>query len=315
MKIAVSRPVSRSYHPSRTVVLLLLLFSLALGACAAPAATEAATVVPNPTSSGPVIDTNNPCEVNVGENLPLVVSGISEAGFTYQWTATSGRVEPTEGPAVNYVPSEPGAVTIRVEAIKDGTSLTATINCTVKGPTPTPETPTAAPSPTLAPTQWACTSYRSEKIQGADIPGQVTINTPPQGSSAIQSRKDVEVAGSHTGLPADTYLWVFLYSKDAGLHGRYYPQTRDAVKGWQPDATTGADGLWSVKTNFGAPDLCYEIVVMAADAETSQSIRDQLQKWAANDYAGYELHEDDSDEAPGLPAGLVEKASIEIMTK
>jgi len=278
-----------------------------------------ATVEVTPTMAGPIIDTGGPCTVNVGEKLPLVVSGISDAGFTYHWTATSGQVEPQDGPAVNYVPSEPGAVIIRVEAQKDGVSLPATINCTVTGPTATPETPTPVSSPTPAPTQWACSSYRSEKLKSADIAGEVVIDTPQQGTIDIPSGKDIQVAGSYTGIPEGKYLWVFIYSADAGLHGRYYPQTKDALNGWQPDPTTGQDGHWTLKVNFGAPNLCYEIIVVMADPEASRAITAQLKSWAdVNNYAGYELNGPataDPPEAPGFPSGLVEKASIEVKTK
>jgi len=327
MKIAVSNPVSHSYHSLRTVVMLSLLFSFVVGACGTPAATEPptvmatapATVEVTPTMTGPIIDTGGPCTVNVGEKLPLVVSGISDAGFTYRWTATSGKVEPQEGPAVNYIPSEPGAVIIRVEAQKDGVSLPATINCTVTGPTATPETPTPVSSPTPLPTKWACTSYRSEKIGTAEVPGEVKIDPLLSGITDIPSKQDVQVNGSYTGIPEGMYLWVFLYSADAGLHGRYYPQTKDAVKGWQPDPTTGQDGLWTLKVNFGAPNLCYEIIVVMANAEASQSIAAQLKSWAnVNNYAGYELNGPataDPPDAPGFPEGLVEKASIEVRTK
>jgi hypothetical protein len=145
------------------------------------------------------------------------------------------------------------------------------------------------------------------------------IDTPQQGTIDIPSGKDIQVAGSYTGIPEGKYLWVFIYSADAGLHGRYYPQTKDALNGWQPDPTTGQDGHWTLKVNFGAPNLCYEIIVVMADPEASRAITAQLKSWAdVNNYAGYELNGPataDPPEAPGFPSGLVEKASIEVKTK
>jgi hypothetical protein len=58
---------------------------------------------------------------------------------------------------------------------------------------------------------------------------------------------------------------------------------------------------------------------MVANAEANQAIVAQLQKWAAVDnYTGYELIgpvSADPPNAPRLPDGLVEKASIEVRTK
>jgi len=325
MKIAFASPVSKSSHTLKRAVLLCLLFSLAVSACGTPAATgaPAPTAVLTPTMLKPTIETGGPCKVALGKTMPLAVKGMSGVDVVYRWTATAGNVNPADGPAVTYIaPDTPQDVIIRVEVEKDGVTSDATITCTVTGPTPTPmntETPTPTLTPIPSPTRWACTSSRSEKLQNADIPGQVTIDTPQQGTSDIRSGQNVQSAGSYTGIPAGQYLWVFIYSADAGLHGRYYPQTKDAAKGWQPEPTTGQDGLWSLKINFGAPNLCYEVIVLVADAEASQSIADQLQRWAAvNNYSGYELNGPataNPPDAPGFPDGLEEKASIEVRTR
>jgi len=319
MKIAIASLVFESSRSSKMVTLLCLIFSLAASACGSGStATATSTSVPVLT-----IVTGGPCEVAVGKTMPLGASGISGAGVVYRWNASAGNVNPPEGPAVTYIAPETSQdVIIRVEAERDGVTSDATINCRVIGPAPVPvdtETPVPTLIPTPLPTQWACTSYRPEKLQSADIPGQVTIDTPRQGTSDIGSKQNVQVAGSYTGIPAGQYLWVFIYSKDAGLHGRYYPQTRDALKGWQPDPTTGQDGLWSLNVNFGAPHLCYEVIVLVANAAASQSIADQLKSWAdLNNYAGYELNGPETatpPDGPGFPDGLVEKVSIEVKTK
>jgi hypothetical protein len=151
------------------------------------------------------------------------------------------------------------------------------------------------------------------------VPGEVKIDKPLPGTTGIPSNQDVQVSGSQAGVPEGMYLWVFIYSADAGLHGRYYPQTVDALQNWQPLPTTGQDGRWSIDVRFGAPNLCYEIIAMLADAQASQSIAEQLQNWAdARNYTGYELNGPESAEPPnppGFPDGLVEKASIEIKTR
>jgi hypothetical protein len=178
-------------------------------------------------------------------------------------------------------------------------------------------TPTSTQAPT--PTTWACTSARSQKLQTADILGQVTIDTPIQGSIDIASKQNVQVTGTHAGIPKGNFLWVFIYSPIAGSHGRYYPQTRDALQGWQPEPTTGEDGGWVLNVSFGAPNLCYEVIVIIANAAASQSIAEQLKSWAdINNYAGYELNGPETaipPDAPGFPEGFVEKASIEVKTR
>ena len=151
------------------------------------------------------------------------------------------------------------------------------------------------------------------------MPGEVIINTPLQGAADIPSGQDVQVSGSYTGIPEGMYLWVFLYSADAGLHGRYYPQTVNALENWQPEQTTSSNGRWSIDVNFGAANLCYEVIVVIAEADASQTVADQLKTWAdAADYTGYELNGPalaEPPDPPGFPAGLVEKASIEIRTR
>jgi len=186
-------------------------------------------------------------------------------------------------------------------------------------PTEAPVTLTPTLPPTPIPTTWPCTSYRSGKVQNGDIPGEVKIDTPLQGTIDLPSGQNIQAAGTYTGIPAGKYLWVFIYSPDAGLHGRYYPQTKDATQRWQPDPTTEPDGRWTLNVSFGAPQLCYEVIVMVADTTESQSIASQLQRWAdLNNYAGYELNGPLSAEppdGPGFPGGLVEKVSIEVRTR
>lgn len=324
MKVNIAHPVSKFSLILEKAILLCLLFSFVISACALPA-TEIPTSTSLPTSTSipvPTIVPGGACEGAVGVTMPLSVTGIPGTGVVYRWTVSSGNVDPSVGPVVNYIPDTPGKVIIRVEAEMNGVTSDSTIQCTITGPTPTPTivatlAPTLSPIPT--PTSWDCTSFRSQKLQGADIPGRVTIDTPQQGTTDIPSGKEVQVGGSYTGIPEGKYLWVFIYSAEAGLHGRYYPQTKTALKGWQPDPTTGQDGRWALKVNFGAPNLCYEIIVILADKTASQSIADQLKSWdAVKNYAGYELNGPataDPPDAPGFPAGLVEKASIEIKTK
>jgi len=268
------------------------------------------------------IVTGGPCQLTPGNTLPLSVTGIPGTDVAYRWLATRGNINPPNNAAVTYTaPNTPGDDIITVVAQKGDTALQATITCKVIGPTLTPVKNATIP-PTFTPipssTAWACTSYRFPKVQDIDIPGDVKIEIPPQGTD-IPSGRNVLVAGTHTGIPAGKYLWVFVYSPQAGTHGRYYPQTKDAINGWQPEPTTWQDGLWSLDVNFGAPDECYEVIVMLANATTSQSIADQLQAWATiNNYTGYELDgppSTDPPDAPGLPDGLVEKASIEVKTK
>ena len=231
MNIDITNLISKSSRSFKSTILLCLIFSLAGSACGPDR--EPATSTPEPTSTPvpvPTISSGGPCEVAVGKTLPLAVTGVPGTGVVYRWTATVGNINPPEGPAVTYIaPDEPQNVIIRVEAEKDGVTSDATINCKVIGPTPTPantETPAPTITPIPSPTQWACTSYRSEKIQDADISGTVTINTPLQATVDLPSGKNVQVAGKYIGLPAGKYVWVFIYSAQAGLHGRYYPQTR-----------------------------------------------------------------------------------------
>lgn len=323
MNIPIFSHISKSSRSLQGVVVLCLLFSSAGSACSTPPATDVQTAEVEFTStSAPALTiiTGGPCEMAPGETMPLGVSGMPGSDVSYSWTASAGNVNPPDNAAVTYTaPDKPGEVIIRVVAEKGDVASEAMVACQVIGPTQTPantEVPTPTLTPTPSPTPWECTSYRSTKLQSADIPGQVTINTPAQGASDISSGQRVQVAGSHTGIPEGKYLWVFIYSANAGLHGRYYPQTKDALKGWQPEPTTGEDGLWTVDVGFGAPNLCYEVIVLVADAEASQSIANQLKAWADLDnFGGYELNGPETaipPDGPGFPDGLVEKASIEV---
>ena len=322
MKINTARLISKCSRSFKVLILLCLLLSFTASACGGTPATQAPTV---PTTAIPslAIVTGGPCEVALGASMPLNVTGMPGTDVVYSWTASAGNVNPPDKSAVVYTaPNTPGDVIITVVAQRGELALEAFINCQVIGPTMTPEnTATLAPTltPVPSPTLWACSSFRSEKLQSADIPGEVIINIPAQAAMDLPSGRNVQVAGSHTGIPEGHYVWVFIYSKDAGQHGRYYPQTREAVQGWQPDPTTGQNGGWDLNVNFGAPNLCYELIVMVANAEASLAIAEQLQRWAAaKDYTGYELNGPSSAEAPdppGFPDGLVEKASIEVKTR
>jgi hypothetical protein len=255
--------------------------------------------------------------------MPLSVTGIAGADVVYRWTASAGNVNPSDQAAVTYrAPNEPGDVIIRVDAEKDGVASEATIKCKVTGPAPTP-TNTAPPTPTStphpSPTPWECTSSRSERLESADIPGEVTIDTLPLGTIDLPSGEPVQVGGTYSGIPEGKYLWVFIYSWNAGLHGRYYPQTRNSEEGWQPEPTNAEGGRWTLNINFGAPSLCYEIIVMVAEPAASREIAEQLERWAAaGDYTGYELDGPafaEPPDPPGFPSGLVEKVYIEVKTK
>jgi hypothetical protein len=327
MKTAFASRVSKSSCPLQKAVVLFLLFTFVVSACGASPATETPIAPAAPTTSVPTpplaIVTGGPCEMDPGGTVPLSVTGMPGIDVVYTWTASAGNVNPHDKAAVTYTaPSTPQDVIITVMAQKGDVASDATIKCKVIGSTQTPvNTPTLAPTltPSPVPTSWACTSYRSQKLEDENVPGEVKIINPKQGTADLPSGKDVQVAGSYAGLPVGKYLWIFIYSADAGQHGRYYPQTRSALNGWQPEPTTGPDGGFTLKVNFGAPKLCYELIVMLADAEASQSIADQLMSGAAvNFYTGYELNGPstaESPNAPGLPGGLVEKASIEVKTK
>jgi hypothetical protein len=326
MKTAIASLVPATPYTFIRAILLLLVLSMVGTACEYPPATE--TPVPSPLPTSPpspvlTIITGGPCELAPGETTPLGVSGMPGTEVTYLWTASAGKVDPPDNAAVKYIaPQEPGEVIIRVVAQKGDVAGEAMITCQVVGPTAIPvdtETPTPTVTLTAPPTAWACTSTRTQKLQTATIPGNITINFPLQGATNVQSRQNIQVSGTHTGLPAGKYLWVFIYSPIAGLHGRYYPQTRDARQNWQPEPTTGQDGNWSVNVSFGAPNECYELIVILAEPAASKSIADQLKTWDDFDYyAGYELNGPVTavpTAAPGLPDDLVEKASIEVKTR
>lgn len=326
MKIAIASVVCRTRGSFLKAILLCQIVSLAGAACQPPPATETAALAPSPSSPpSPVLSiiTGGPCELTPGQTMPLAVSGMPGTEVTYRWTASKGIVDPPDNSAVNYVaPDTPGEVIIRVVAQKGDLAAEATITCKVVGPSPVPvDTATPIPTATLTPipTAWECTSARAQKLQTADIPGKVTIETPLQGATNIQARQNVQVSGTHSGISAGKYLWVFIYSSIAGLHGRYYPQTRDALQNWEPEPTTGQDGRWSVNVNFGAANECYEVIVILAEPGASKSIADQLKTWAdLRYYAGYELNGPVTavpTAAPGFPDGLVEKASIEVKTR
>ncbi len=326
MKIAFASVVCKSWSSFRRAILLCLILSLAGTACQSPPATETIAAAPLPSSPpGPVLSiiTGGPCELTPGQTMPLAVSGMPGTEVTYRWTASKGIVDPPDNAAVNYVaPDTPGEVIIRVVAQKGEIAAETTITCEIVGPSPVPvDTATPTPIATLTPipTAWECTSARSQKLQTADIPGEVSIDTPLQGAANVQARQNVQVSGMHTGIPAGKYLWVFIYSSIAGLHGRYYPQTRDALQNWEPEPTNGQDGRWSLNVNFGSSNECYEVIVILAEPPASKSISDQLKAWAdIRYYAGYELNGPVTavpTAAPGFPDGLVEKASIEVKTR
>jgi len=321
-----------SFLSRKAVLFLCLSFILLMAACnpSTPAPTPAISApVPVPT----IIFSSSTCELAPGDKTPLAVTGVPGANVEYSWSASAGNIIPPNGPAVTFTaPSAAGDVIIRIVARIGNDTSDGMIICKVVAPPTLPPTVTVAPLPTdtlvpiptqtatPAPTLWACTSFRTEKIQkGNNIDGEIKFDTPFQGTQNIQSKQDVQVAVTYTGIPAGMYLWVFIYSPDAGEHGRYYPQTKDAAKGWQPDPTTGANGRWTLKVSFGAPHLCYEVVVLVGDAKASRSIADQLQKWAIlNNFPGYELSgpvSADPPNAPGFPDGLIEKASIEVKTR
>ena len=316
---------ARSHLPLKPVFLLSLLYLLAVIACGSSAPTPVSTSTPTLISiPKPTIVPSRPCELVPGEEIPLAITGVSVSGVVYTWSASAGLVTPPEGPAVSYIaPNTGGDVIITVTAEKDGQTSDGMITCKVIAPTQLPiDTPLAATlTPTLppmpTPTTWTCTSYRSQKpVQKGNIPGEVKIDTPLQGTINLPFGQGVQVAGTYTGIPAGKYLWVFVYSQEADL---YYPQSKDSANGWQPDRTTGQDGRWSLKVSFGGSQLCFEVIAMVADVPASQSIADQLQKWAAlNNYVGYKLNgpsSADPPNMPGLPNGVVEKASIEVRTK
>lgn len=312
MNITVASFVSQKSHSFKGIILLCLLFSLTGSACGtAPAMTEnpSLTIVPA-----------RPCELSPGGTIPLSASGMPGSGVVYRWTATAGTVIPPDKDIAIYTaPNTPGDVIIKVVAERDGVISEGIITCTVIGLPMVTETPVPTATASPSPTPWECVSVRQEKLQSADIPGEVTIDTLLQGSTGVLSRQDIQLGGTYTGIPEGKYLWVFIYSPIAGLHGRYYPQTRDALQSWQPEPTTGNDARWSTSVSFGAPNECYEVIVMLAEKEASQAIADQLLSWAKiNHFPGYELNGPETavpPDAPGFPDGLVEKASIEVRTK
>jgi len=261
--------------------------------------------------------------VHEGEGVAIVIKIDPYESLTWTWDVSGtsgGTLNVKQGENVVYTAGNKGVDIVVAEAkTADGGIIKQQVTINVEAPATATETPAPTDTPLPSPTGWECTSDRSQKLQSDEIPGQVTIDTPTQGTINLPSGQQVKVGGSYTGVPEGKYLWVFIYSSAAGLHGRYYPQTRDALKGWQPEPTTGQDGRWSLIVNFGAGHLCYEIIVMMADATASQSIADQLKSWAhLNNYAGYELNGPETavpPDGPGFPEGLVEKVSIEVKTK
>ena len=328
-----SRIIGIKNVPAFRIILLLCSFLILTLSSCNPHTPTATLSIPSPVPVPKIVLSSSECKLGPGETTPLAVTGVPGSNVEYSWSASAGNIIPPNGSAVTFnAPSAPGDVIIQVVAKIGDVTSDGMIICKVVAPptveptitnTPIP-TNTLVPIPTEIPTPvataWACTSFRTEKIQtGNDAVGEIKFDTPLQGAFDIPSKQDIQVLVTYTGIPADMYLWVFIYSPDAGSNGRYYPQTKDALKGWQPAPTSGQDGHWSLKINFGAPHLCYEVVMVVADAPASQSIAVQLQKWAAvNSFAGYELNgpvSADPPNAPGFPGGLVEKASIEVKIK
>jgi len=317
---------AKSYLPLKPAFLLSTFYMLLVLACVSSVATPVPTLLPTLTSfPDPIIFTIGSCdELAPGAQIPLAVTGVPGSGIVYTWSASAGVFSPPVGMNVLYTaPSAGGDVIITVVAEKGGQTSDAMITCTVIAPAPLPtDTP---PPATLAPTlpaiptatKWTCTSYRPQKpIEKGNIPGEVKIDKPAQGAMDIPARASVQAAGTSTGIPEGKYLWLFVYSQKAD---RYYPQTMDALTGWQPDPTTGQDGGWLINISFGAPQECFEVIVMVAELSASQSIADQLEAWAAvNTYSGYKLNGPSSanpPESPGFPDGIVEKASVEVWAK
>ena len=141
--------VPRSQLLRKTILLLCLLCSLAVSACA-PTSTSTPTLTPTLALIPiPTIVPSRPCTLSPGATIPMAVMGVPGAGIVYSWSASAGTVIPPDGPTVAYTaPSLVGDVIIRVVAQKDNQTSTGLITCKVEA-TPTPN-PTASytPSPT-----------------------------------------------------------------------------------------------------------------------------------------------------------------------
>jgi hypothetical protein len=171
MKTTIVIFVTRSYLPLKTV-LLCLLCSLVVSACATPTPTATPTATPIPIPV-PTIVPGRACELSPGATIPLAVTGVPGTNVVYSWSATAGIVIPPDGPTVTYTaPNMAGDVIIRVVAQIGSQTSTGIINCKVVAtPTPNP-TVTYTPSPTA-------THTPSPTATSTPTPSRTPIPTTP----------------------------------------------------------------------------------------------------------------------------------------
>jgi hypothetical protein len=148
MKITI---VTGSYLLRKMALLLCLLCSLVVSACASPSpSTPTPTLTPTLTLIPiPTIVPSRPCTLSPGATIPMAVMGVSGAGVVYSWSASAGTVIPPDGPTVTYTaPNQVEDVIITVVAQKGDQTSTGMITCKIEAtPTPNP-TATYTPSPT-----------------------------------------------------------------------------------------------------------------------------------------------------------------------
>lgn len=300
------------------ILCLLGLFSL-IG-CKDNGANEVAqlptnTPSPLPTMEAPHVSVNLPeteIELLPGEQLAIQASASGPGSITYEWTMVGvGTLsEVRDGAAIIYtapqtITSGQNTAAITVEVANQGGTATSGITILIVEVTPTEtptETPTPAPDPTPPPTPTPvpeCIPYGRPLVQTAEFDVEVGVTFPENCAEVTYINI---LTGTTSELPEGVDIWVFLYPQSR----RYYPQSDNAADGVP---IIPVQGQWSVTVYAGTPESGaeqFDIVVMLATAEASDSLSRILQEWADNEsYPGLSQTE--------LPEGLMEVQTITII--
>lgn len=275
--------MSHGRNSLRAVPALVLLFAvlLSLTACSAPPAAGPAPSIGDPTLSVP-----SPIKPGETVGISVPVNGPTNDALKYEWIAPAGKGEIIEGQGTSGItykaPEERGTYKISLKVTGAGTSLERSVFVTVQGtgavelptdslPTPVPGTPTP------------CRSLRPPFEDTGKFAVTGSIEEPKDGATGVGTASSVTIGGSYAGKTADATLWLLTYAPN----NLYYPQSSNPKSG---EAMPQTGGRWVVSAWMGAkggdPE-CFDLVLIATDAELSQYLGEYLQKGqASGDFPG-----------------------------